>query len=145
MKITSVEVRVVPGKQRLRGSAAILLDDCFKVRDILILEKENSSELHISMPCKKVGTKNYFVSLVHPTTSELRHAIEVAVLSEYHRLIEAGETETPRSEPEHEPEPVSNQKSDSESNTEEAEQPAPENDETESPTDEHTFGEEDDV
>ena len=75
MKITSVEVKVLEKRQRLCGSAAIVLDDCFKVRDILILEKESTGELHISMPSKKLG-KNYFVALVHPITSEFRHEIE---------------------------------------------------------------------
>lgn len=76
MKITSVEVKVLEKRQRLCGSAAIVLDDCFKVRDILILEKESTGELHISMPSKKLG-KNYFVALVHPITSEFRHEMLV--------------------------------------------------------------------
>ena len=129
MKITSVEVKVLEKRQRLCGSAAIVLDDCFKVRDILILEKESTGELHISMPSKKLG-KNYFVALVHPITSEFRHEIEDLVLSEYQRLIEAGETESPKYD------------------SGEAKQPTvkPEKpDEPESPTEEKTIGEEDDV
>lgn len=129
MKITSVEVKVLEKRQRLCGSAAIVLDDCFKVRDILILEKESTGELHISMPSKKLG-KNYFVALVHPITSEFRHEIEDLVLSEYQRLIEAGETESPKYD------------------SGEAKQPTvkPEKtDEPESPTEEKAIGEEDDV
>ena len=129
MKITSVEVKVLEKRQRLCGSAAIVLDDCFKVRDILILEKESTGELHISMPSKKLG-KNYFVALVHPITSEFRHEIEDLVLSEYQRLIEAGETESPKYD------------------SGEAKQPTVKPhkpDEPEPPTEEKTIGEEDDV
>lgn len=42
MTITKVTVNVLANRQRLRGVASVVFDDCLKVRDILILPKENN-------------------------------------------------------------------------------------------------------
>lgn len=88
MKITKVSVRVIPNRPRLKGTASVVFDDCFKVRDILILPR-NAEELYASMPYKRVkdGT---FISLAYPITPEFRQEIESAVCGEYERLLREG-------------------------------------------------------
>ena len=49
MKITSVNVRKVEKEDsRMKGIASVLIDDCFAVHDIRIIEGDNG--LFIAMP-----------------------------------------------------------------------------------------------
>ena len=48
MKITNVHVKRLTGLPRLLGTASVVFDDCFKVRDIFVLPK-NKEELYIAM------------------------------------------------------------------------------------------------
>jgi DNA-binding cell septation regulator SpoVG len=88
MKITKVYVKRLSGRQRLLGVASVVFDDCFKVRDILILPR-NENERYISMPSKKLKD-NRWLSLAHPITQEFNQEIERCVLDEYNRLGKAG-------------------------------------------------------
>lgn len=89
MKITKVSVKVLQGLPRLKGTASVVFDDCFKVRDILILPK-NENEMCIAMPSKKLDD-NKCISVAHPINSDFRSEIENAVLKEYERLLTEGE------------------------------------------------------
>ncbi len=89
MKITKVSVKVLQGLPRLKGTASVVFDDCFKVRDILILPK-NENEMCIAMPSKKLDD-NKRISVAHPINSDFRSEIENAVLKEYDRLQTEGE------------------------------------------------------
>ena len=89
MKITKVSVKVLQGLPRLKGTASVVFDDCFKVRDILILPK-NENEMCISMPSKNLYY-NKRISVAHPINSDFRSEIENAVLKEYERLLTEGE------------------------------------------------------
>lgn len=86
MTITKVSVNVIANKQRLRGTASVVFDDCLKVRDILILPKDNSGSLYIVMPNKKLGDNRY-ISLAYPVSAEFRDIIENAVLEEYEKQL----------------------------------------------------------
>lgn len=80
MKIT--EVKVYPAKDggRLKAYATIVLDDCFIVRDLKIID--GNKGLFVSMPSRKRkgGT---FRDIAHPLNSEMRKLIEDAVLKTY--------------------------------------------------------------
>lgn len=93
MTITKVTVNVLANRQRLRGVASVVFDDCLKVRDILILPKENNGSLYIAMPNKKIAD-NHFISLAYPVNAEFRDVIEKAVLEEYQRQLEQGAGES---------------------------------------------------
>ena len=58
MKITNVHVKRLTGLPRLLGTASVVFDDCFKVRDIFVLPK-NKDELYIAMPSKKVRDNHW--------------------------------------------------------------------------------------
>lgn len=88
MKITKVSVKVLQGRPRLKGTASVVFDDCFKVRDIFILPR-NPEELYAAMPSKRLKD-NHYISLAHPITAEFRNEIETAIFAEYDRLIKAG-------------------------------------------------------
>ncbi len=88
MKVTQVKVSVIKDMPRLKGTASVVFDECFKVRDIFILPKNETGELYIGMPSKKLKNDKR-LSLAYPITAEFRSVIETAVLDEYQRLIDA--------------------------------------------------------
>ena len=81
MKITSVNVRKVEKEgSRMKGIASVLIDDCFAVHDIRIIEGENG--LFIAMPSRKTATGSYR-DIAHPINPETRALFEEAILEAY--------------------------------------------------------------
>ena len=81
MKITSVNVRKVEKEDsRMKGSASVLIDDCFAVHDIRIIEGENG--LFIAMPSRKTATGGYR-DIAHPINQEVRTLFEQEILKAY--------------------------------------------------------------
>jgi stage V sporulation protein G len=82
MNVTGVKVYKIEGKDKLRATATITLEDAFMVHGLKIIEGETG--LFVVMPAvKKNGT---FKDIAHPVTSEMRNAIVGAVLDEYNKL-----------------------------------------------------------
>ena len=81
MKITSVNVRKIEKEgSRMKGIASVLIDDCFAVHDIRIIEGENG--LFIAMPSRKTATGSYR-DIAHPINPETRALFEEAILEAY--------------------------------------------------------------
>lgn len=94
MKITHVEIYPAKDPEKVKASAAVVFDDCFKVRDIYIFpRKDNSDELYVAMPVKKIRDDKR-ISLAHPVTAEFRAEMEQAVLEAYYKMVASKETET---------------------------------------------------
>lgn len=91
MKITKVEIFPARDPERLKASAAVVFDDCFKVRDIFIFPgKDNSDELYVAMPVKKIKDDKR-ISLAHPINAEFRAEMEKAILDAYYASLEEKE------------------------------------------------------
>ena len=87
MKITSVNVRVTEKEDsRMKGRASVLVDDCFAIHDIRIIEGEKG--LFIAMPSRKTQSGEYR-DIAHPITPECRKMFEDAVLDEYNKELNA--------------------------------------------------------
>ena len=81
MKITSVNVRKIEKEgSRMKGIASVLLDECFAVHDIRIIEGDNG--LFIAMPSRKTSTGGYRDS-AHPINPETRTMFEETILEAY--------------------------------------------------------------
>ena len=81
MKITSVNVRKVDKEDsRMKGIASVLIDDCFAVHDIRIIEGDNG--LFIAMPSRKTATGGYR-DIAHPINQEVRTLFEQEILKAY--------------------------------------------------------------
>ena len=81
MKITSVNVRKVEKEDsRIKGIASVLIDDCFAVHDIRIIEGDNG--LFIAMPSRKTATGGYR-DIAHPINQEVRTLFEQEILKAY--------------------------------------------------------------
>ena len=86
MKITSVNVHKKNDETRMKGIASVLLDDCFVIRDIRIIEGDNG--LFIAMPSRKTATGGYR-DIAHPINPEVRSMFEEAILEAYENAEDA--------------------------------------------------------
>lgn len=83
MKITSVTVRKIEKENsRMKGIASVLIDDCFAVHDIRIIDGDNG--LFIAMPSKATATGGHR-DTAHPIDKETRKMFEDAIFEEYNK------------------------------------------------------------
>ena len=88
MKITSVTVKKIDKENsRMKGIASVLLDDCFAVHDIRIIEGDNG--LFIAMPSRQTSTGGYR-DIAHPINSETREMIQKTIIDKYNEVLAAG-------------------------------------------------------
>ncbi len=81
MKITSVNVRKVEKEEsRMKGIASVVVDDCFAIHDIRIIEGDKG--LFTAMPSRKTATGGYR-DIAHPINPETRAMFDEAILEEY--------------------------------------------------------------
>ncbi len=84
MTITSVKVRkIVKDDSRMKGIATVLIDDCFAIHDIRIIQGDNG--LFIAMPSRKTPANEYR-DIAHPTNQETRAMFEEAIINAYNEL-----------------------------------------------------------
>ena len=85
MEVT--EVRISPSKGgRVRAFASIVIDDCFIVNDLRVMEGREG-QLFVTMPARKVRS-GQMRDIAHPLTSDTREMIEELVLAEYRQAVE---------------------------------------------------------
>lgn len=82
MKITDVKIRKSDKNNAIKGTATIVIDECFVVNEIKIIESKNG--LFIAMPSKK-NLNGEFKDIVHPITTEARDKIQRAILEKYEK------------------------------------------------------------
>ena len=94
MKIT--EVRIMPSKGgKVKAFASIVLDDCFIVNDLRIVEARDGHYM-VTMPTRK-SRNGQLRDIAHPLNTETRKLIEERVLAEFRssrdsRAVPGGET-----------------------------------------------------
>lgn len=79
MKITEVKVYPVNESGRLKAYATMVIDDCFIIRDLKIIEGDNG--VFVSMPSRR--RKDGFRDIVHPLNSDTRSLVENAIIEEF--------------------------------------------------------------
>lgn len=86
MEIT--DVRVFPvNEEKLKAFVSIILDDCFVISDIKIIN--GNSGLFLSMPSKK-RKNGSFRDIAHPLNNETRKLIEEKVFEKYNEVMAEG-------------------------------------------------------
>jgi stage V sporulation protein G len=81
MEIT--EVKIYPANVgKLKAYATMVIDNCFIIRDLKVIESDKG--LFISMPSrrKKDGS---FKDIAHPLNQETREMIEKRIIEEYNK------------------------------------------------------------
>jgi stage V sporulation protein G len=89
MEVTAVRVFPVH-EEKLKAFVSIILDDCFVVSDIKIIDGNNG--LFISMPSKK-RKNGTFRDIAHPLNSETRRMLEEKILARYEEVLAQPEPE----------------------------------------------------
>lgn len=92
MKIT--EVKVYPANEgKLKAYATMVIDDCFIIRDLKVIQSDLG--MFVSMPSrrKKDGS---FKDVAHPLNQETRQMIEARIIEEFNKVgLGLGTTITP--------------------------------------------------
>jgi len=86
LNITDVRINKIEGDEKLRAFASIILDGCFLVGDLRVVEGEDG--YFVSMPSKRKrdGT---FKDIAFPMDNETREQISAKVLLAYEALTGA--------------------------------------------------------
>ncbi len=82
MEITQVKVFPVE-EERLKAYVSIVLDDCFLVSDLKVIQGPNG--VFVSMPSKR-KKNGEFKDIAHPLNRETRERMERRILSEYEKI-----------------------------------------------------------
>ncbi len=85
LEVTDVKVQLV-SEGRLKAFVTIVLNACFVVRDVKVIDGNNG--LFVAMPSRKKPDGTYR-DVAHPLNSDCRSYIEQSVLDAYE--LEAGE------------------------------------------------------
>ncbi len=83
MNITQVKVFPVE-EEKLKAYVSIVLDDCFLVSDLKVIQGPNG--LFISMPSKR-KKNGEFKDVAHPLNRETRERMERRILDEYEKAL----------------------------------------------------------
>ncbi len=84
MEVT--EVRISPAKGgKIRAFASIVIDDCFIVNDLRVIEGRER-QLFVTMPARKARS-GQMRDIAHPLNRETRELIEQRVLEEYQAAV----------------------------------------------------------
>jgi stage V sporulation protein G len=83
MEIT--QIRVFPvHEEKLKAFVSVILDDCFVVSDIKIIQ--GTSGLFVSMPSKK-RKNGTFRDIAHPLNNETRRRFEEQIIARYREVM----------------------------------------------------------
>ena len=89
MEITEVKVFPV-NEEKLKAFVSVVIDDCFMVNDIKIIQGRESR--FISMPSRRKKNGD-FKDVAHPLNNETRRMMEDRILAEYDRVTAGREVE----------------------------------------------------
>lgn len=94
MKISKVYVHLFQNPRgKVRGAATVVFDDCFKVKDIMLIAHEDEKDIYPSMPSRKMPDGKY-MSIAYPSTAEFKRALEEAITLEYEAELVRRDQET---------------------------------------------------
>lgn len=86
LNITDTKVRIIENSDsKLKAIASIVIDGCFAVHDIKIIDGNDG--VFIAMPSRKT-TEGTFKDIAHPINTETRDFIKALVLDAYKKAIE---------------------------------------------------------
>ncbi len=86
MKISNVQVRLIPEKHGLIAFASMVIDEKLRVNGIGVHQKSNGSGYRLTYPTRKTGLKDTY--LFHPVSPETSALIETAVFVKLKTVLE---------------------------------------------------------
>lgn len=101
--MTITQVKVFPvAEEKLKAYVSIVLDECFLVSDLKVIQGPNG--LFISMPSKR-KKNGEFKDIAHPLNRETREKMERRILEEYEKVRTADAPPAPPAAPAEGPTP----------------------------------------
>lgn len=85
MNITDIKVHPV-NEEKLKAYVTIVLDDCFVIRDIKIID--GTSGLFVAMPSKR-RKDGQFRDIAHPLNKSTREELERIIFKEYEAQVQS--------------------------------------------------------
>lgn len=85
MNITDIRIKKIPTEGKMKAIVSVTFDDAFVVHDIKVIEGQD--KLFTAMPSRKTPD-NEFKDIAHPINSEMRVALENAILDKYKEVID---------------------------------------------------------
>lgn len=86
MNITDVRIRKIKADTgKLKAVASIIIDDCFAIHDIKIIEGNEGT--FIAMPSRKTPDGEY-KDIAHPINTETRELIKESILTAYQKILD---------------------------------------------------------
>ncbi|MCS4487251.1 septation regulator SpoVG [Staphylococcus americanisciuri] len=95
MKVTDVRLRKIQTEGRMKALVSITLEDAFVIHDLRVIE--GNSGLFVAMPSKRTADGE-FCDIAHPINSEMRQAIQDAVMKVYEETDEVLPAQEPTEE-----------------------------------------------
>ena len=84
MNITDIRIRKIKNDTgKLKAIASIIIDDCFAIHDIKIIE--GSDGMFIAMPSRKTAEGD-FKDIAHPINTETRELLKNRILTSFAEL-----------------------------------------------------------
>jgi Uncharacterized protein, involved in the regulation of septum location len=80
MKVTDVRIRKIQTDGRMKALVSITLDEAFVIHDLRVIE--GNSGLFVAMPSKRTPDGE-LRDIAHPINSDMRQAIQDAVMKVY--------------------------------------------------------------
>ncbi len=91
MQITNVDLNLAKREEgnNVRAYATLTIDNCFVVRSVKVIEKDNPEKpLSVAMPSRRNPKTQKWDDIAHPINQETRTMIEDAVLAKYREALE---------------------------------------------------------
>lgn len=82
MKVTLDKLYKIEDDTKLKATASVIIDDCFKITGIKIIEGNNG--LFLSMPSRRLADGSNR-DIVYPINSETRQLFNDVILTEYNK------------------------------------------------------------
>lgn len=86
LEITDIRIKKIASEGKMKAVVSVTFDDAFVVHDIKIIEGQE--KLFTAMPSRKTPD-NEFKDIAHPINSEMRKALESAILDKYQECVNA--------------------------------------------------------
>jgi stage V sporulation protein G len=83
LNITEVRINKVEGDDKLRAFASLVLDDCFLVGDLRVMENEDG--YYVTMPSKRKRDGS-FKDIAYPLNADAKEFVERKVLLTYEEV-----------------------------------------------------------
>ena len=87
LNITDIRIRKVAADgSKLKAVASVIIDDCFAIHDIKIIDGAEGD--FIAMPSRKTPSGE-FKDIVHPINTETREALKQLILKAYNESVDS--------------------------------------------------------